>query len=97
MAVSGDDAESVGLEPALLLPLSSFLLPLSNWPPSPSLSPQSSASPSQSVAAAIVVGATAAGTAEGVEVLLSTAWDLPPVEKELSHGFPLICGIGVQI
>jgi hypothetical protein len=49
------------------------------------------------VAAAIVVGATAAGTAEGVEVLLSTAWDLPPVEKELSHGFPLICGIGVQI
>ncbi len=89
--MSGDEAESVGLEPALLLPLSSFLLPLSNWPPSPSLSPQSSASPSQSVAAATVVGATAAGTAEGVVVLLSTAWDLPPKEKELSHGFALVC------
>ncbi len=82
VAVSGDEAESVGLEPALLLPLSSLLLSLSNWPPSPSLSsPQSSASPSQSVAAATVVGATAAETAEGVEVLLSTAWDLPPSRK----------------
>jgi hypothetical protein len=39
------------------------------------------------VAAATVVGATAAGTAEGVEVLLSTAWDLPPTEKELSYCF----------
>jgi len=87
VAVSGDEAESVGLDPALLLPLSSTLLLLSSWPPSPSLSPQSSASPSQSVAAATVVGATAAETAEGVEVLLSTTWDLPPADKELSYWF----------
>jgi hypothetical protein len=87
VAVSGDEAESVGLEPALLLPLSSTLLLLSSWPPSPSLSPQSSASPSHSVAAAVVVGATAAGTREGVEEVLSTTWDLPPTERELSHWF----------
>ncbi len=94
VAVSGDEAESVGLEPALLLPFSSCLLPLSNWPPSPSLSPQSSASPSQSVAAATVVGATAAGTAEGVEVLLSTTWDLPPSRKRTR---PWFCETGTLI